>query len=75
MRSSSYNTLNNLAQTYNVDPGNIVGDNLTPQGAINFIQDVQNGETALTSNDNEYKIIRSIGERVKLYADGKEINL
>ena len=61
--SSSYNTLNNLAQTYNVDPDNIVNDNLTPQGAINFIQDVQNGTTSLSPNDNEYKIIRSIGER------------
>ena len=37
----SYNTLNNLAQTYNVDPLNIENENLTTQGAINFIQDVQ----------------------------------
>ncbi|WP_333808888.1 translocation and assembly module lipoprotein TamL [Flavobacterium sp.] len=61
--SSSYNTLNNFAQIYNVNPDNIVNNNLTTQGAINFIQDVQNGITSLTPNDNEYKIIRSIGER------------
>ena len=63
--SSSYNTLNNLAQTYNVDPLNIENENLTTQGAINFIQDVQDLATSLTPGDNEYKIIRSIGERRK----------
>lgn len=63
--SSSYNTLNNLAQTYNVDPLNIENGNLTTQGAINFIQDVQDGITSLTPGDNEYKTIRSIGERRK----------
>jgi hypothetical protein len=39
--------------------------NLTTQGAINFIQDVQDLATSLTPGDNEYKIIRSIGERRK----------
>ncbi|MCD8518899.1 MAG: outer membrane protein assembly factor, partial [Flavobacterium sp.] len=61
--SSSYNTLNDLAQTYNVDPNNIENGNLTTQGAINFINDVENGATSLTSDDNDYRIIRSIGER------------
>ncbi|MQP24581.1 BamA/TamA family outer membrane protein [Flavobacterium sp. LMO8] len=61
--SSSYNTLNDLAQTYNVDPNNLLDGNLTNQGAVNFIEDVQNNATSLTSNDEEYKIIRSIGER------------
>ncbi len=61
--SSSYNTLNNLAQIYNVNPENIVDNSLTTQGAVNFINDVENELTSLTPNDNEYKIIRSIGER------------
>ena len=61
--TSSYNTLNNLAQAYNVDPANIENGNLTPQGAINFIQDVENGSTSLSPNDNDYKVVRSIGER------------
>lgn len=61
--SSSYNTLNDLAQTYNVDPNNIENGNLTTQGAINFINDVENGATSLTPDDNDYRIIRSIGER------------
>ena len=61
--SSSYNTLNDLAQTYNVDPGNLDNGNLTTQGAINFINDVENGATSLTPDDNDYRIIRSIGER------------
>ena len=61
--SSSYNTLNNLAQTYNIDSGNLENRNLTTQGAINFINDVENGATSLTPSDNDYKVIRSIGER------------
>ncbi len=61
--SSSYNTLNNLALTYNVDPDNLENGNLTNQGAINFINDVENGITSLNPNDNDYRVIRSIGER------------
>lgn len=62
---SSYNTLNKLAQTYNTDSGNIENNNLTSTGAINFIEDVINGNTTLTSNDVDYQSIRSIGERRK----------
>ena len=61
--TSSYNTLNDLAQTYNVDPANLENGNLTTQGAENFIDDVENGETSLSPTDPEYKTIRSIGER------------
>ena len=61
--TSSYNTLNDLAQTYNVDPANLENGNLTTQGAVNFIDDVENGETSLSPTDPEYKTIRSIGER------------
>ena len=63
MYSSSYNTLNDLAQDYNVNPANIENGNLTYQGAINFINDVENGNTSLNPSDQDYKIIRSIGER------------
>ena len=61
--TSSYNTLNDLAQTYNVDPANLENGNLTTEGAVNFIENVQNGETSLSPTDSEYKTIRSIGER------------
>lgn len=61
--SSSYNTLNDLAQIYNVDPNNLENGNLTSEGAINFINDVRNGSTTLTPTDTEFQIIRSIGER------------
>ncbi|MQP53368.1 MULTISPECIES: BamA/TamA family outer membrane protein [unclassified Flavobacterium] len=61
--TSSYNTLNDLAQTYNVDPTNLENGNLTTQGAVNFIEEVQSGGTSLLPSDQEYKIIRSIGER------------
>lgn len=61
--TSSYNTLNNLAQIYNVDPTNLENGNLTTEGAVNFIDDVQTGGTSLLPSDPDYKIIRSIGER------------
>ncbi|WP_374401247.1 BamA/TamA family outer membrane protein [Flavobacterium sp.] len=62
--SSSYNTLNNLAQLYSVNPDYLDDDdNLTAQGAVNFINDVENGVITFPSDDNNYKTIRSIGER------------
>jgi outer membrane protein assembly factor BamA len=61
--TSSYNTLNQLAQIYNVDPTNLENGNLTTEGAVNFIDDVQTGGTTLLPSDPDYKIIRSIGER------------
>jgi hypothetical protein len=60
--SSSYNTLNNLAQLYDYLDDD---DNLTAQGAVNFINDVENGVITFPSDDNNYKTIRSIGERRK----------
>ena len=64
--SSSYNTLNNLAQLYSVNPDYLDDDdNLTAQGAVNFINDVENGVITFPSDDNNYKTIRSIGERRK----------
>jgi len=64
---SSYSTLNDLAQIYNVDPGNIDqnSDNLTFNGAVNFIDQVVTGQTSLSPEDRDYQIIRSIGERRK----------
>ena len=62
--TSSYNTLNNLAQLYYVDPDYLDdNNNLTTQGAVDFINDVENGVITFPSDDNNYKIIRSIGER------------
>lgn len=64
--SSSYNTLNNLAQLYSVNPDYLDDDdNLKAQGAVNFINDVENGVITFPSDDNNYKTIRSIGERRK----------
>jgi outer membrane protein assembly factor BamA len=64
---SSYSTLNDLAQIYNVDPNNINpnSNNLTFNGAINFIDQVVSNQTSLNPEDREYQIIRSIGERRK----------
>ena len=61
--ASSFATLNDLAQNYNVDPNNIVDGNLTASGAVNFIEEVQSGGTSLLPSDTEYQVIRSIGER------------
>lgn len=61
--TSSYTTLNNLAQLYNVDSNNLENGNLTSEGAINFINDVQSGNTSLMPSDSDYSSIRSIGER------------
>lgn len=61
--TSSYETLNDIAQDYNTDPDNMEGGNLTDEGAVNFIEDVENGETALTPEDEEYQTVSSIGER------------
>lgn len=69
---NSYNTLNNLAQIYNTNPlwEDINGD-LTNDGAVKFIEFVENeGVPSLTPNDENYKIIRSIGERrIRLIED------
>ena len=65
--TSSYNRLNDLAQLYNVDSGNVDPDNgdLTSTGAVKFIEDVTSGATSLVSTDDDYQSVRSIGERRK----------
>jgi outer membrane protein assembly factor BamA len=63
--ASSYNTLNALAQTHSINPTDFENNNLTETGALSFINDVITGATTLTSADNDYQSIRSIGERRK----------
>nr|WP_294936828.1 BamA/TamA family outer membrane protein [uncultured Flavobacterium sp.] len=63
---SSYNTLNEFAQIYNVNPAyeDPNGDlTIMEGGADGFINDVLSGNTALTENDQAFKNIRSIQER------------
>ena len=63
---SSYNALNAYANAYNVNPDYLNSDgNLTINegGTALFINDVLTGKTVLTSNDKDYKKIRSIEER------------
>jgi outer membrane protein assembly factor BamA len=62
--TSSYETLNDIAQDYNTDPDNVdeFGD-LTDEGAVDFIEQVENGGTLLTPEDEEYQTVSSIGER------------
>jgi outer membrane protein assembly factor BamA len=61
----SYNTLNNLAQTYNTnatfedDAGN-----LTFSGAVDFINEVKSGGINV-ADETDFKTINSIGERRK----------
>ncbi len=61
---SSYDDLNDIALIYNdnINYENADG-NLTPEGAVAFINDVVSGNTALSPNDNPYETVRSIGER------------
>ncbi|MFN7044681.1 MAG: BamA/TamA family outer membrane protein [Flavobacterium sp.] len=61
--NSSFETLNSIAQVYNTDPDNMEGGNLTDQGAVDFIEQVENGATLLTPEDEEYQTVSSIGER------------
>lgn len=62
---NSYNTLNLLAQQYNTNTAWVdSNNNLTSEGAVSFINFVENGGNPnLTPGDEDYKIIRSIGER------------
>jgi outer membrane protein assembly factor BamA len=62
---NSYNTLNLLAQEYNTNSDWVdTNNNLTSDGAVNFIDFVENGGNPnLSPGDDDYKIIRSIGER------------
>lgn len=59
----SYNTLNNLAQTYNNNPSFEDADgNLTFSGALNFINEVKTGGIPV-ANEIDFKAINTIGER------------
>lgn len=61
---SSYNALNNLAQTYNTNPENMEGGNLKiPEGADRFIAEVLAGATSLTPGQPDYRRINTISER------------
>lgn len=63
---SSYNALNAYAKSYNTNASYIdTNGNLTIDGGGTgfFINDVLSGNTVLTSNDKDYKKIRSIEER------------
>ena len=63
---SSYNALNAYANAFNINPDylNSEGDlTIKEGGTAFFINDVLTGKTVLTSNDKEYKKIRSIEER------------
>jgi len=63
--SSSYDTLNELAQTYSTNASYFDNGNLTFSSALSFINDVTTGGTSLTPSDSDYQSIRSIGERRK----------
>ncbi|MCW2118664.1 outer membrane protein assembly factor [Flavobacterium sp. 7A] len=62
---SSYNALNSIGKTYNIDATNLDSNgNLSIQnGTSAFTSDVINGKTALTTTDDEYKSVKSIEER------------
>ncbi|WP_339887603.1 BamA/TamA family outer membrane protein [uncultured Flavobacterium sp.] len=60
---SSYDDLNAIAQTYNINPENIENGNLTSTGAVSFINDVITSQTSLTPSNTDYQTVRSIGER------------
>ncbi len=67
---SSYSELNDIAETYNINPAYVDPDSnnfrLTiPEGTDGFINDVLSGNTALTTADQDYKKVRSIQEREK----------
>ena len=63
---SSYNKLNEIAESTNTNPAYLDGNgNLTiaDGGADAFIHDVLTGQTNLTSQSTDYQSVRSISER------------
>ena len=62
---NSYDSLNEIAQTYNNDPDNVNSDgNLKiPIGANNFISDVLGNQTFLNDQNNKYQDVNLIKER------------
>ncbi|MRX37765.1 BamA/TamA family outer membrane protein [Flavobacterium sp. LC2016-23] len=63
--TSSYNELNNIASTYNVNGDNLdLSNNLIiTKGTAGFTDDVLNGRTLLTPGNADYKQVESIEER------------
>ncbi|MBS7229861.1 BamA/TamA family outer membrane protein [Flavobacterium psychroterrae] len=63
--TSSYNELNNIAETYNTDATNLDADGnlIITKGTTDFTKEVLNGQTALTPDRAEYKDVESIEER------------
>ena len=62
---NSYDKLNNIAKSFNTNLENINSDgNLKiPNGANNFISEVQNNQTLLTEKNPEYQEVNLIRER------------
>ena len=62
---NSYDNLNQIAKSFNTNPENIdTKGNLTiPQGANNFISEVRNNQTSLTSDNPNYQDVNLIRER------------
>lgn len=62
---NSYDNLNQIAKSFNTNPENIdTKGNLTiPQGANNFISEVRNNQTSLTSDHQNYQDVNLIRER------------
>jgi outer membrane protein assembly factor BamA len=61
----SYNTLNNLAQTYNTNATfEDAAGNLTFSGAVDFINEVKSGVINV-ADETDFKTINTIGERRK----------
>lgn len=66
---SSYDALNDIAQTYNTNPDFVdtSGNLKIEEGTIGFTNDVLTGKTALTPNDPDYQDVNSIEQqRVRL---------
>ncbi|WP_163408948.1 translocation and assembly module lipoprotein TamL [Flavobacterium ajazii] len=63
--TSSYDELNDIAQTYNTNPDYVDnnGNLIINQGTTGFTNDVLSGNTTLTPSDNEYQDVESIEER------------
>ena len=63
--TSSYNELNNIASTYNIQSDNVdtSGNLIIPEGANNFTKEVLTDQTVLRPGDTEYKDVQSIEER------------
>jgi outer membrane protein assembly factor BamA len=62
---SSYDSLNDIAADYNTDSSNVDsdGDLTIPDGTTGFTADVLDGDTSLTSSDDDYSTVKSIEER------------